>query len=166
MINFRYTLFIQVQSSLPISCSGGDPLQTDNNDSNHDPRVILIAEGHEILQESLKDLVMMGLPDTMVLTVHSGIEAVWLSRERSPAVVILDIDLPGLSGIDAARIIHDNRPDISIVLIHAADTAEYQASAIAAGARGYVTKNKIAAELVPVLKKLLSAGNRKMAGKA
>ena len=139
-------------------------MHIDNDHSNHDSRVILIAEGHEILQRSLKDLVMMEFPDTVVLTVYNGKEAVWLSRELRPAAVIIDVDLPGIGGIEAARIIHNNRPDTPTVLLHAEEIAECQANAIAAGVSGCVTKHNIVAELVPVLKKLLPVGNRKPAG--
>ncbi|MCK5516976.1 MAG: response regulator [Desulfobulbaceae bacterium] len=141
-------------------------MQINNDHSSHGSRVILIAEGHEILQRSLKDLVMTGFPDALVLTVYNGKDAVWLSREHGPAAVILDVDLPELNGIETTMMIHDNSEDTPIVLIQAAKTAEHRASAIAAGASGYVTKQKLAVELIPVLKELLPTGNWKPVGKA
>ena len=68
------------------------------------------------------------------------------------------------SGVEATRQIHAGRPDTPIVLIHEEESAEYRTSAIAAGARVYVTKHKIAADLVPMLKKLLTTGRRKDRG--
>ena len=131
-------------------------MQFDDNHSSRGPVVILIAEGHDALQGSLKDLVMTELPNARVLTVRSGKEAVRLSLARRPSAVILDSDLPELSGVEATRQIHAGLPDTPIVLIHAEESAEYRTSAITAGARVFVTKHKIAAELVPVLKKLLT----------
>lgn len=131
-------------------------MKIDIDDSCRGPEEILIAEGHDALQGSLKDLVLTEMPDARVLTVRSGKEAVKLSLTRRPAAVILDSDLPKLSGIEATRQIHAGLPDTPIVLIHTEDSAEYRNSAIAAGAGGYVTKQKIAVELVPVLKKLLT----------
>ena len=139
-------------------------MKIDIDNSCRGPEVILIAEGHDALQGSLKDLVMTELPHTRVLTVHSGKEAVRLSLACRPSAVILDIDLPELSGIEATRQIHAGLPDMPIVLIHAEESAEYRASAIDAGAGGYVTKQQIADELVPVLKKLLTTGSGKDRG--
>ncbi len=141
----------------PGSSSGEHPLQFSDEHSNRSPKVILIAESHNILQNSLKDLVTTGLPGATVLTVHSGKEAVRVSLAHRPSVIILDVDLPDISGVEATRKIHDNLPDTPIVLIHEEESAEYRISAIAAGARSYVTKNKIAVELVHVIKKLPTA---------
>jgi DNA-binding NarL/FixJ family response regulator len=106
-------------------------LQYGNDDSGRGK--ILIAEGHDVLQGSLKDLVMTELPHTRVLTVRSGKEAVRLSLARRPSAVILDIDLPELNGIEATRQIHAGLPDTSIVLIHEEESAGYRISALAAG---------------------------------
>ena len=136
-------------------------MKFDDADSGRGPKVILIAEGHEVLQGSLKDLVLTELPNALVLTVSSGKEAVRLSLARRVSAAILDSDLPELSGVEATRQIHTDRPDTPVVLIHTEESREYRASAIEAGAAGYVIKHRIAAELVPVLKKLLSTQSKK-----
>ncbi len=135
-------------------------MQTDEDHKGHRPRVILIAEGHDALQDSLKDLVRTELPDTRVMTVYSGKEAVKLCLASRPTVVILDVDLPELNGVEATRKIHNSQPDVPIILIHEEGSTEYRISALAAGARGYVTKQRIAVELVPVLKMMLTSGSR------
>ncbi len=134
-------------------------MQTDEYHNGSRPRLILIAEGHDALQNSLKDLVITELPDTRVLTVCSGKEAVKLCLATKPSAVILDVDLPELNGVEATRKIHDSQPDTPIILIHEEGSTEYRISAIAAGARGYVTKQRIAVELVPVLEMMLTLGN-------
>ncbi len=131
-------------------------MQSDVEHSSCSPKVILIAEDHDVLRNSLKDLVITELSYVSVLTVHSGKEAVRVSLARRPSVVILDADLPELNGVEAARQIRDNYPDTHIVLIHEEESTEYRISAITAGARSYVTKNKIATELIPVLEKMLA----------
>ena len=136
-------------------------MKFDDADSGRGPKVILIAEGHEVLQGSLKDLVLTELPNAHVLKVSSGKEAVRLSLARRVSAAILDSDLPELSGVEATRQIHTDRPDTPVVLIHTEESREYRASAIEAGAAGYVIKHRIAAELVPVLKKLLPTQSKK-----
>ncbi len=134
-------------------------MQTDEYHNGRRPKVILIAEGHDALQDSLKDLVITELQDTRVLTVCSGKEAVKLCLASRPSAVILDVDLPQLNGVEATRKIHDNQPDMPIILIHEEESTEYRISALAAGARGCVTKQRIAVELVPVLKMMLILGD-------
>ena len=136
-------------------------MKFDDADSGRGPKVILIAEGHEVLQGSLKDLVLTELPNAHVLKVSSGKEAVRLSLARRVSAAILDSDLPELSGVEATRQIHADRPDTPVVLIHTEESSEYRTSAIEAGAAGYVIKHRIAAELVPVLKKLLLTQSKK-----
>ncbi len=148
-------------TELPGYCLGEYSLQFDENHNSRRPRVILIAEGHDALQASLKDLVITELPDTRVMTVRSGKEAVKLCLASRPSAVILDVDLPELNGVEATRKIHDSQPDTPIILIHEEGSTEYRISAITAGARGYVTKQRIAVELVPVLKMMLIPGSRK-----
>lgn len=131
------------------------------DDDDSESETVLIAEGHDALLSSLKNLVLTELPHATVLTARSGKEAVNLSLARRLSTAILDCDLPELSGVEATRQIHSNRPDTPIVLIQAEESAEYWASAIKAGAWGYVAKHKIAAELVPVLKKLLPTKRQK-----
>jgi DNA-binding NarL/FixJ family response regulator len=140
---------------------GEHSLRFDENHNSRKSGVILIAEAHDALQDSLKDLVITELPDIRVLTVCSGKEAVKLFLASRPSAVVLDVDLPELNGVEATRKIHSCRPDIPIVLINEEEVAEFQSSAIAAGARGYVIKQRIAVDLVPMLKKLLLSGSRK-----
>lgn len=134
-------------------------MKFDDDDSGSE--IILIAEGHDALLGSLKDLVLTELPHATVMTVRSGKEAVKLSLARRLSVAILDSDLPELSGVEATRRIHAERPDTSVVLIQEEESSEYRASAIEAGAAGYVIKHRIAAELVPALKKLLPSKRQK-----
>jgi DNA-binding NarL/FixJ family response regulator len=139
--------------------TGGYPVQYDDDENGSE--VILIAEGHDALLGSLKDLVLTELPHASVLTVRSGKEAVKLSLARRLSAAILDCDLPELSCVEATRQIHTERPETPVVVIHTEEASEYRASAIEAGAAGYVVKHRIATELVPVLKKLLPITSKK-----
>lgn len=136
-------------------------MQADKDHNDHKTRVILIAEGHKALQDSLKDLVVTELPDAQVLTVSSGKEALRLCLAHRPSAVILDVDLRELNGIEVTREINHNKPDTPIVLIHEEGFLEYRISVLAEDARGYVAKNRISVDLVPVLKKLLLTEGRK-----
>lgn len=120
----------------------------------------MIAEGHEALQDSLKDLVITELPDAQVLTVSNGKEAVRLCLAHRPSAVILDVDMSEVSGIEVIREINHSRPGTPIVLIHEEGFLKYRNSALSENTRGYVAKDRISDDLVPVLKTLLSIQGR------
>ena len=82
------TFCVYRNSPTPSGFFPGDfSLQSDENDNRRRPKVILIAEHHDALQDSLKDLVITQLPDTRVMTARSGKEAVKLCQASRPAAV-------------------------------------------------------------------------------
>jgi len=91
-----------------------------------------------------------------VIEATSGEEAIALIRIESPRLVLMDISLPGMSGIEATRQIKAALPSTQIVMltIHEGDT--YRADATAAGASAYVPKRTMRTELVPTLAALLA----------
>lgn len=80
-----------------------------------------------------------------------GREGVELARTCNPDVVLMDIDMPIMDGVEASRQIHADRPDLPIVLVSASQFADRVANARAAGATGYVQKGRIADDLVKTI---------------
>jgi len=91
-----------------------------------------------------------------VIEATSGEQAITLIQIESPRLVLMDISLPGMSGIEATRQIKAALPSAQIVMltIHEGDT--YRADAIAAGASAYVPKRVMQTGLVPTLAALLA----------
>jgi len=120
------------------------------------PATILIVEDHDAVRRSLRDWLEVEFPQCRVIEAASGEQAIALIKGESPRLVLMDISLPGMSGIEATRQIKATLPSAQIVMltIHEGDT--YRADATAAGASAYVPKRAMQTELIPTLAALLA----------
>ena len=123
------------------------------------PTTILIVEDHDDVRRALRDWLALEFPQCRVIEAASGEEAISLARIESPRLIVMDIRLPGISGIEAMRQIKATLPSAQIVMltIHTGDT--FRADATASGASAYLTKQAMHAELVPMLAALLANGH-------
>jgi DNA-binding NarL/FixJ family response regulator len=105
-----------------------------------EPIRVLIADDHPLFRDGLTALLTDG-PDTeLVGAATSGTEAVDLARETQPDVVIMDLHMPGLNGIEATRRIVADSPHITVLVLTMFDDDDSIFSALRAGARGYLLK--------------------------
>ncbi len=79
-----------------------------------------------------------------------------LARSYRPAVVLMDLKMGEMNGIEAARTIKASLPRTEVVVLTACDAPAYRAGAETVGATGYVLKSRAHAELIPLLRKILS----------
>jgi len=87
--------------------------------------------------------------------VSDGLEAVRKAEELKPDLILLDIGLPTLNGIDAARQIRKLSPESAIVFVSQESSADVMQEALSVGASGYVVKARAAAELLPVVNAII-----------
>ena len=120
------------------------------------PKTILIVEDHDQVRASLRDWLKAIFLDWTVLEVKTGEDAVALARSQSPGLILMDIELEQMNGIEATRTIKAIAPQWCVVMLTIHEEADYQVAAAAAGASGFVIKRKMHTELVPVMKGLLS----------
>jgi DNA-binding NarL/FixJ family response regulator len=120
------------------------------------PASIIIVEDHEKVRRALRKLLEVKFSQYQVIEACSGEEAVTLASENDPRLIIMDITLPGMSGIEATRRIRATAspPPVVIFTIHEDDI--YRREAEAAGAIAYVTKQSLQSELLPQLSTLLT----------
>jgi len=117
---------------------------------------ILIVEDHAVVRQSLRKWLELSFPNYQLLEATSGEEAVTMAQTLSPRLIIMDIGLPGMSGIEAAQGIKAVLPDTHVVMLTIYDDEAHRADAAAAGASAYVPKRKVQTELLPVVTRLLS----------
>ena len=116
------------------------------------PRV-LIADDHKIVVEGLKKL--LGPEFEIAGAVEDGRELVKAAEELRPDVIVADISMPGLNGIEAVRQIKKVHEEIKVVFLTMHPDVAYAASAFKAGASGYVLKHSAPDELVTALRAAL-----------
>jgi DNA-binding NarL/FixJ family response regulator len=105
-----------------------------------EPIRVLIADDHPLFRDGLTALLTDG-PDTELTgAATSGTEAVELARETQPDVVVMDLHMPGLNGIEATRRIVADSPHITVLVLTMFDDDDSIFSALRAGARGYLLK--------------------------
>ena len=117
---------------------------------------IILADDHDGVREALRDWLEAEFRECRLIEAKSGEEAVALIQTESQCLIVMDITLPGMNGIEATRRIKAILPSAQVVIltIHEHDT--YRADAIAAGASAYVPKRLMQTELIPTLTALLA----------
>jgi two-component system, NarL family, invasion response regulator UvrY len=117
---------------------------------------ILIVEDHQGVRQSLREWLELSFPQCQLLEATSGEEAVTVAQAMSPSLVIMDVGLPGMNGIEAAAGIKAVVPTARVVMLTMYDDEAHRADAAAAGVSAYVPKRKVRTELLPVLTRLLA----------
>ena len=116
---------------------------------------ILIAEDHNLLRQGLRSLVG-ALPDFEVIgECRDGKEAVRLALAMTPDVILMDLSMPGMNGIEATSQIKRRVPNIRVVALTSYKTDEYVREALRAGADGYILKDASYDELVMALRSVV-----------
>ncbi len=118
---------------------------------------IILADDHAAMRHGLR-LILEQQPDFEVLgEVSDGREAVALAETLKPDVAVLDITMPNLNGIEAARQITAKQPEVSVIILSMHADESFVLRALKAGARGYVLKESAEGDLINAIR-LVSEG--------
>jgi DNA-binding NarL/FixJ family response regulator len=109
---------------------------------------VVIADDQRLFAEALEAILSTDGRITVVGRAADGRAAVELVREWKPDVVLMDIAMPVMDGIDATRAIRDESPQTRVIVLTGSAATHDVSRARAAGAAGYVTKDQIAGDLV------------------
>lgn len=113
---------------------------------------ILLAEDHAVVRESIREALTREPEFTIVGEASNGNEAVSLARGLKPDVIIMDVAMPELNGIEATKQIKAFQPGVSILVLTAYDDEQYIFSVLSAGAAGYLLKDVGVSDLVEAIK--------------
>lgn len=113
---------------------------------------VLVADDHEVVAEGLRQLFSLQ-PDIDVIGIaRNGLEVLEHVREHHPDVVLMDVAMPELNGVEAARRIREDYPQCRVVILSMFSDAEHVQRALRAGASGYVLKRSAAREALAAIR--------------
>lgn len=115
---------------------------------------VLIADDHALVRQGICQFLEEAEDITVVAEAANGSEAVRLVAEHHPDVAVLDIQMPGTSGIEATHQIKAQHPEVRILILTAYDEDPYVFALLQAGANGYILKSADADALVQAVRKV------------
>lgn len=121
------------------------------------PRV-LIVDDHAVIRRGVQGILSTYSEWDLCGEADNGQDAIRLAGELAPEVVIMDVSMPGMNGLEATRIMHDVLPETKVLLLTLHSSSEFVRSAFRAGARGYVLKSDAENELVRALNVVIGEG--------
>ena len=119
---------------------------------------VLLVDDHTVLSEGLRFLIETQDDLRVVGSATDGRSAVNMARKLKPQVVVMDISMPDLNGIEATRLICERSNDIGVVILSMHSNQEYVLRALRAGARGYLLKKSAGKEVVDAIRAVCLGG--------
>lgn len=117
---------------------------------------VALADDHRVVREGLCALLARENDMEVVGTACDGLEAVRLAREMQPDVMVTDVSMPGLNGVEAIRRIHAEEPGVRLLCLSMHDDSRMVLAVLNAGAAGYVLKDSSADELAGAIRKVMA----------
>jgi DNA-binding NarL/FixJ family response regulator len=125
---------------------------------------VLLADDHALMRDGLKSLLAGAADVEVVGEVANGRDAIKAVAKLAPDVVLMDISMPDMNGIEALRALQEKRPAARIVMLSMHSSAEHVFQALSAGAAGYLLKESAADEVVAAVRAV--HGGRQYLGQA
>ena len=119
---------------------------------------ILIADDHTILRDGLKQILSECRDMVVAGEADNGLEALKKVREEEWDVVVLDMSMPGKSGIELVKQMKSEKPKLPILILSMHKEDQYAVRTLKAGASGYLCKDSASAQLVSAIRKVASGG--------
>lgn len=123
------------------------------------PYRILLTDDHQLFREAIKTSIK-GVPGLQVVgEARDGAELMRLLGRTTPDLIILDISMPNLPGLEAAKLIKTRNPDIKILILSMHKSGEFLRRALATGVEGFLLKENTLADLVTAIETIRQGGN-------
>jgi DNA-binding NarL/FixJ family response regulator len=119
---------------------------------------VVIADDHTIVREGLKQVLALDPELQVVGEARDGLETMQLVRGTPFEVLLIDISMPGRSGLEVIRQIKAEKPKLRILVLSMHEEHQYAVRAIRSGASGYLTKDSASTQLISALRKVAAGG--------
>jgi len=126
---------------------------TNNDDNSNDDTVrVLIVDDQKMIREGLKALVKTEEDIAIIGVAENGEHAIKQVESLQPDVVLMDMEMPGMNGMEATQVICTRFPDVKVLVLSTFDTQEYVSRSLSSGAMGYLLKGTPAKELTDAIR--------------
>ena len=122
------------------------------------PYEILLVDDHPLIRQVIRKILAQKSELTVIGELRDGLELLDCLKKRLPHLIILDISMPHLGGIEATRRIKSSHPEIKVLILTLHSHREYADQASLAGAEGYLVKDEMDKELLPAIETLRRGG--------
>ena len=116
---------------------------------------ILLADDHGILRAGLRSLLNAESDLTVIGEAENGRQALYMTREMEPDLILMDISMPEMGGIDALKQINETLPSVKVLMLTVHEDEGLLKKAIQAGASGYVVKRAVESELITAIRTIM-----------
>jgi DNA-binding NarL/FixJ family response regulator len=115
----------------------------------------MIVDDHIVVREGLKQLIGLEEDIEVIAEASNGLECLYLLEKISPDLIFMDVRMPGISGIEATRLINQKYPHIKIIVLTIYEDDKFVTEALQAGAKGYILKRVNRDELIKVIRHVM-----------
>ena len=122
------------------------------------PIRILLVDDHELVRQGVASMLAKAEDLTVVGEAKTGREAIETSRKELPDVVLMDVRMPDMDGLEATRRIKEERPRTAVVMVTMHDNPAYLREAVRAGAAGYLLKDVSKDDLIDAIRQVATGG--------
>jgi DNA-binding NarL/FixJ family response regulator len=119
---------------------------------------LVIADDHTIVREGLKQLLSAANDLHVIAEARDGQEVLQRVRELDFEVLLLDLSMPGRSGMELIKQVHAEKPKLRVLVLTMHEEQQYAVRAIKSGASGYLTKESASAQLLTAIRKVAAGG--------
>ncbi|CAM3575185.1 response regulator [Paenibacillus lupini] len=116
---------------------------------------LLIVDDEQIEREGLQAILQHGLPELVIEQAKNGKIALQMAEEFQPDLILMDVKMPGINGLEAVELINASNPAIKFIMVTAYDTFDYARRAIKLGVKDYLLKPSKASEIVATVQRVL-----------
>jgi len=118
--------------------------------------IALVVDDHQAVRQALCERIKVSFGQCRLREAGTVDEALKIVETERVDIVLMDIHLPGMDGVDGTRAVLERSPHTSVVVVSIFDDSSHRSAASKAGAKAYVCKRAISKELIPVLESLMN----------